>query len=60
MRTFDEKDESEIFRMCEDAYMCIFNELWEHVKKKNAFMQQSTSVEKRAAVTIWCMATNVK
>ena len=60
MRTFDEKDWLENFRMGKDTYMYICNELREHIKKKDTFMRQSISVEKRVAVTIWRLATNVE
>ena len=60
MTTFDDKDWLENFRMRKEMFMYICNQLRPHIGRKDTIMRKSISVEKRVAVMIWHLATNIE
>ena len=57
MRTFTHKDWLENFRICKDTFMYICNKLLPTLRRTDTVLQRALSVERRVAVTLWCLAT---
>lgn len=47
-------------RMTEHTFRCLCNELRPFIQKKTTLLRMPVSVEKRVAVTIWKLSTNVE
>ena len=60
MEEFTESDWMENFRMGRHTFMYVCNQLCPYVKRNSTKMREPISVEKRVAVTIWRLATNVE
>ena len=56
MRTFTHQDWLENFRMCKDAFMYICNKLSPTLRGTDTVLRRALSVERRVAVTLWCLA----
>ena len=60
MEEFTESDWMENFRMGRHTFMYVCNQLRPYIKRKRTILREPISVEKRVAVTIWRLATNVE
>ena len=60
MEEFTESDWMENFRMGRHTFMYVCNQLRPYIKRKSTILREPISVEKRVAVTIWRLATNVE
>ena len=60
MASFNNRDWIENFRMQKSTFMYICNLLRPHIQKKDTIMRCAITVEKRVAVTLWRLATNVE
>ena len=60
MASFNNRDWIENFRMQKCTFMYICNLLRPHIQKKDTIMRCAITVEKRVAVTLWRLATNVE
>ena len=60
MVSFQETDWLENFRMGKDTFMYICNQLGPHLRRQHTVMREPITLEKRIAVAIWRLATNVE
>ena len=60
LERFPENDCLENFRMGKDTFTYICNHLCPHLKRKSNVIREPISVERRVAVTILHLATNVE
>ena len=60
MASFNDRDWIENFRMQKSTFMYTCNLLRPHIQKKDTIMRCAITVEKRVAVTLWRLATNVE
>ena len=60
LTSFTENDWLENFRVCYHTFMYICNQLRPHLKKATTNMREPISVEKRVAIALWRLATNVE
>ena len=56
LQTFTDRDWSEHFCTSRQTFTYLCEQL-STLRKKNTVMRQSLSVEKRVAITLWCLAT---
>lgn len=57
MRTFTESDWIENFRISRQTFVFICEKLRPSIERQNTRFRKSVSVEKRLAITLWCLAT---
>jgi len=57
LRTFTQQDWIDNFRMSKETFMYICNKLSPDLARTDTLMRTCLSVERRVAVTIWCLAT---
>lgn len=57
MRTFTERDWIENFRMRKATFIYLCQQLSVSLRKQDTVLRKAISVEKRVAVTLWCLAT---
>ena len=57
MRTFTHQDWIENFRMSKETFLYICNKLSPALRRTNTVLRRPLSVERRVAVTLWCLAT---
>ena len=57
LRTFTQQDWVENFRMCKETFMYICSKLTPTLRRSDTVLRKSLSVERRVAVTLWCLAT---
>lgn len=60
MASFNDRDWIENFRMQKSTFMYLCNLLRPHIQKQDTIMRCAITVEKRIAVTLWRLATNVE
>ena len=60
MANFNDRDWIENFRMQKSTFFYICNLLRPHIQKRDTNMRHAITVEKRVAVTLWRLATNVE
>ena len=41
-----------------DTFMYLCNELISEIRKQDTIFRQAITLEKRVAITLWCLATN--
>jgi len=57
LRTFTERDWVENFRMSKETFTYLCQQLSSRLGRKDTHLRNAISVEKRVAVTLWCLAT---
>ena len=57
LRTFTERDWTEIFRMRKETFTYLCQQLSRVLRRKDTRLRNAISVEKRVVVTLWCLAT---
>ena len=57
LRKFTQQDWMENFRMCKETFMYICIKLAPTLRRSDTVLWKSLSVERRVAVTLWCLAT---
>ena len=55
--TFSENDWMEDFRVSKNTFMYLCNELKSAIERKNTQLWLAIDVERRVAITLWCLAT---
>jgi hypothetical protein len=55
--TFTEQDWKENFRMSQETYLYLCEQLRQELQPESTQLRESVPVEKRVAVTLWCLAT---
>lgn len=57
MKTFTNRDWIENFRMGKDTFSYLCQQLCSSLRRQDTVLRRAISVEKRVAVTLWCLAT---
>ena len=57
LRTFTATDWIENFRISRETFLFICEKLRPHIERQNTRLRRAISVEKRLAITLWCLAT---
>ena len=57
LRTFKERDWIENFRMRKATFIYLCQQLSTSLRRQDTVLRKAISVEKRVAVTLWCLAT---
>ncbi|XP_062516381.1 uncharacterized protein LOC134191776 [Corticium candelabrum] len=59
-RTFSARDWKENFRMCRETFLYLCEKLRHEIEPEVTHLRASICIEKRVAVTVWYLATNVE
>ena len=57
METFSNNDWMENFRVSKQTFLYLCNELRSLISRQDTRMRKAIKVEKRVAITLWCLAT---
>ena len=57
MKTFTNRDWVENFRMSKETFTYLCQQLSSSLKRQDTVLRRAISVQKRVAVTLWCLAT---
>ena len=57
METFTDNDWIENFRVSKDTFLYLCNELRTTIQRQDTQLRSAISVERRVAITLWCLAT---
>ena len=58
--TFTPRDWKENFRMCKETFLYLCDQLREDIEPATTNMRASINLEKRVAVTLWCLSTTAE
>lgn len=58
--TFTPRDWRENFRMCKETFLYLCQQLRQEIEPETTNMRQSICLEKRVAITLWCLATTAE
>lgn len=57
LRTFTDRDWLDNFRMSKNTFLYLCTQLSPSLRRSDTVMRRSVSVERRVAITLWCLAT---